>query len=272
LTLLLSALLLGVAVWLWWKTGPAKQQTALEVRTVPQGAEITLDGKVVGRSDLTLNDLDSGQVKVVARLTGYREAQSEVRLDKGETGLVALTLSPLPGTLVLKVQGPEKFLLVSAEKSWETPGELHLEPGEHRFLVRAPGFREKSVRTRVRAGERTTLAVALEKAPSLSFPPAPHLPPPASRIPRDPGRPANLSWPRLPAELPQVHLPINPTRSTAPPRQTPETTVPRNPVPKAALTPVPPPSTPPAAVLTPVPHSGTLPRTEPQPLLTPVNR
>jgi hypothetical protein len=265
--LLLSTLVLGAAVWLWWTTGLAERQTALEVRTVPQGAEITLDGKAVGRSDLTLKDLVPGRVEVVARLTGHREVRREVRIEKGKTGLVALTLSPLPGTLVLKVQGPEEFLLASAEETWETPRELHLEPGEHRFLVRAPGFREKSVRTRVQAGGRTTLAIALEKAPLPSLPPAPPLTPPAPRMPPEPSLPANPSWPRVPAELPQVRLPINPTRPAVPPRPTP-----RAPAPRAVLTPVPPPSTPPAAVLTPVPPPRTVPGTVPQPLLTPVNR
>ncbi len=215
-----------------------------------------------------MEDLEPGSVEVAARLTGHREARREVRLEKGKTGLVALTLSPLPGTLVLKVTGPEKFLLASAEESWESPRELRLEPGEHRFLVRAPGFREKSVRTRLEAGGQTNLEIAMEKAPLPSLPSgAAPLAPSTPGIPSAPRIPPSLSLPRLPAELPQVRPPINPTRPSVPPRPTP-----RAPVPRAVLTPVPPPSTPPASVLTPVPPPRTVPRTVPQPLLTPVNR
>ncbi len=240
-----------------------------------------MDGRSIGHSDLTVEDLEPGSVEVVARLTGHREARRQVRVESGQASLVALTLSPLPGTLVLKVKGPEKFLLASADESWETPRNLHLEPGEHRFLVQAPGFREKSVRARIEAGGQTTLEVTMEKAPMPSLPTAT-----APAVPSAPGLlpasslPPNLSLPRLPSALPQVRLPLDSARPSIPPVKMPRAPVPRpvlTPVrpptpPAAVLTPVPPPSTPPAAVLTPVPPPRTVPGTVPQPLLTPVNR
>ncbi len=269
--MLLSTLLLGAAVWYWWITGQMGERTGLEIRTVPRGAEITVDGDPVGRSDLTLEDLQPGRVEVVARLTGYRETRLQIRIEEGEVGLAALNLEPLPGTLILEVQGPEEYLVASAEETWETPRKLRLDPGEHRLRIQAPGYREVSIRTRVQAGGQSTLEIAMEKAPLPSLPV--EVTPPRPSAPRMPA--AGLSLPQAPnlpqvPALPQVRLPV-PTRTSTPTRaSTPPPPRPNPPIPAPVLTPVPPP--PPAPILTPVPPPRTVPETVPQPLLTPVDR
>ena len=151
---------------------------------------------------------------------------------------MALTLSPLPGTLVLKVQGPERVSAGLCGKIMETPGAA-LEPGDIASWFRAPVSRE-SVRTRVRAGA-DHFSGRFGEAPSLSFPPAPHLPPPPGflAIP-DALRSLLAPTARRIASGPSAHQPHSIYGPTPPDTGN---HCPEKPCSKAARTPVPPPST-----------------------------
>ena len=255
---------------------------------MPPGAAILLDGREVGSSDQLLRDVEAGRAEVVVRLSGYREARSRVSLRAGEATLVTFHLEPLPGTLRLRVKGPDQFLLASDDESWKSPKKLELEPGDHRFLVRALGYRDRTVRTRVEPGRETSLEIAMERAPLPSgmIPGGayPNLPPgmvPGGSYPRMPSgtfNPADLRnlppLPRMPGGLPRAPggLPPLSLPTSLPPLSLPTAPAPSRPpqIPGAAVTPVPPPTAP-EAVLTPVPPRGGA-GTVPESIVTPVNR
>lgn len=224
------------------------------MRTVPRGAQVLVDGRTVGRSDLLLEDLAEGRSEVVVRKDGYTEARRQVRLERGATALASFRLEPRAGTVRVRVEGPEEFLLATPDDSWESPKTLRLEPGEHRFLVRALGWKDRSVRVKVEPGREARLSVKLERmaVPNMPVPQAPAAPPDL------PSRPTTPSW-QPPAWTP-------PTVPSAPaPRFTP--------LPQAPRTPPPPPrvTEPPAPAFTPVAPPPAPPTTEPGPILTPVS-
>ena len=241
-----TALLLVLAGWAWWLSGRTSGAAALEVRTVPRGAALLVGGRVVGRSDEVLHGLEEGKVELVVRRTGFLEARRQVKLERGRTALACFVLEPESGTLRLEVRGPGQFVLASEDETWKTPRSLRLVPGEYRFLLRAPGYRDRSVRTRVDPGREVTLAVRMERLP---IPPGqdallPALPaggPPAA-LPGSWALPVPvLPSGRLPAgppSLPRLSLPT-PVPAEAPPAPAPAMTMVPPPVPAGTPAPVP---------------------------------
>jgi hypothetical protein len=71
------------------------QVGALRVRVNVDGADVLVNGRVVGKSPIA-DELfvDPGAVKVEARLDGYTPAGQSVQLGKGDTREVALELTP----------------------------------------------------------------------------------------------------------------------------------------------------------------------------------
>jgi hypothetical protein len=65
--------------------------TQLYVKTVPDGAEVSLDGKVIGKSD-KLFDVAAGAHKVTLRLEGYAPEERTVEVREGEITRVEVTL------------------------------------------------------------------------------------------------------------------------------------------------------------------------------------
>jgi hypothetical protein len=69
------------------------RETVLEIRTVPAGAAVTVDGKQVGVSDLR-HRASPGPHTVLVERTGYVPETRSVTLVEGETSKLALELRP----------------------------------------------------------------------------------------------------------------------------------------------------------------------------------
>jgi hypothetical protein len=73
-------------------------KTAIEIRTVPQGASVTIDGSSTGISDTTLA-VSAGSHEVQIQRSGYRPHSQHVMVEEGQTFklLVTLTAAESPG-------------------------------------------------------------------------------------------------------------------------------------------------------------------------------
>jgi hypothetical protein len=69
-------------------------KTWLLLRTIPAGAEVELDGALIGRTELK-HAILAGPHRIVMQLRGYEIATREVTAVAGETATVDVTLKPL---------------------------------------------------------------------------------------------------------------------------------------------------------------------------------
>jgi hypothetical protein len=73
--------------------GPLKP-TRLAVVTEPAGASVSLDGKTVGNTPFSVNDLPEGSHQVAVSLPGFQAQSTPVQVVVGESAEVRLTLQP----------------------------------------------------------------------------------------------------------------------------------------------------------------------------------
>jgi PEGA domain len=66
---------------------------ALEVASLPAGAAVTLDGKPIGVTPLTLPQLAPGDYRVTMRLKGFQTVETTVRVVAGERARAAARLT-----------------------------------------------------------------------------------------------------------------------------------------------------------------------------------
>jgi hypothetical protein len=71
---------------------------ALSLSSSPEGAQVVLNGKVVGKTPVVLNDLPIGSRAIVVRRDGYSSWSASVRVVAGQRTNVRATLTPAPRT------------------------------------------------------------------------------------------------------------------------------------------------------------------------------
>jgi hypothetical protein len=71
---------------------------ALALSSSPEGAQVVVNGKVVGQTPVVLNDLPVGSRAVVVRRDGYSSWSTSVRIVAGQRTTVRATLTPSPQT------------------------------------------------------------------------------------------------------------------------------------------------------------------------------
>jgi hypothetical protein len=62
----------------------------------PEGAQVVLNGKLVGQTPVVLNDLPVGSRALVVRREGYSSWSASVRVVAGQRTTVRATLRPNP--------------------------------------------------------------------------------------------------------------------------------------------------------------------------------
>jgi len=89
-----------IAPKLFKKVPPSATMARLQVRTVPAGATIRVNGKIRGTSNFELEDMP-GSYQIDALLDGYQPASATAQLKAGSAVPIELTLQPLAQTVRL---------------------------------------------------------------------------------------------------------------------------------------------------------------------------
>ena len=129
----------GVAV-LFDQPVPLFGTATLLIKTEPPGARIELDGKEVGLTPLTLDEVPAGDHAVIARLNG-REGRATVRLyaDKVERLTVELKAAHAIRVKIFS-EPPEARVLLDGAEVGHTPLLLpDVAPGDHALRVELEG-------------------------------------------------------------------------------------------------------------------------------------
>ncbi len=87
-------------------SGPPASAGTLRISTVPVGAQVELDGAMVGVTALTLTEVKPGRHTVKISKPGFRSVNRELDIAAGETLVLDLPLSSAPPPPVQRRRGP----------------------------------------------------------------------------------------------------------------------------------------------------------------------
>ncbi len=151
---------------------PLQRETAqIVIETPLPGADVVVDGKVVGTTPATSTfTVTPGKHRVELRRTGYRLAAVDAELTAG--GSTKLNLSPeideakleakTAGTVQLKLSEPNASVTVNGKKLTGSLGPLLLPAGQHMFLIEMSGFISQRKNIVLAAGSLMDLDVTLD--------------------------------------------------------------------------------------------------------------
>ena len=112
---------------------------APQVETYPLGAEVWIDGTLVGTGPLGLPKLDGGEHDVRVVMAGFLDYESVITIPGEETLIFALARADL--TLFLESQPEGAQVTIDGEVIGTSPIlDLTLEPGQHEILVEKRGY------------------------------------------------------------------------------------------------------------------------------------
>lgn len=130
----------------------------LSVNSMPSGAQVLIEGRVVGNTPLNIV-LRPGRVDVELRLGGYQPFRTSVQLRPGETAVVNANLTPVVQNGLLQInsnpQGAQ--VLLNGRVVGNTPLNLTVQPGRYDIELRLGGY--QGFRTSVTVGSGQTVPV-----------------------------------------------------------------------------------------------------------------
>jgi len=111
----------------------------VNLTTDPAGAEVYLDGKMVGKSPIDGLQVESGTHRLSIRRTAYHEPTENIEISDGETENLDLALRPAFGTLIITSdpEGAEVFL--DEQRAGTTPFRENKQPsGAYNLRLELP--------------------------------------------------------------------------------------------------------------------------------------
>ena len=137
----------------------------VEVISQPEGAEVLIDGKSVGLTPLKPLDIPTGNCKVSARYPGWAEARQSVVVKKGENGNAQKVPFKFVGSVNISSDPPGAMILENGRELGLTPYTIaNLPPGNRDYLLRLPGYPDKTLAAEVKS-ESTTAHVKWDPKP-----------------------------------------------------------------------------------------------------------
>jgi len=139
----------------------------VEIVARPVGAEILVDGRLVGRAPLAEPvALASGQVHIVVRLAGHRSAERDIRVAAGGAGREEFVLEPLRARLHLDSNAPGARASVGDGPARPLPRDVELPPGTYDVHTEAAGYAPDTSQVVLAPDEDRTLTVVLDRPPA----------------------------------------------------------------------------------------------------------
>lgn len=133
----------------------------LKIKTVPDGASITVNGEFSGQAPLELA-LRSGQkYNIEAFKAGYNKRSQSLSVESGKSRDLTLTLSPVTGKVTLQVEPADASVWLGNKRLGKGSGSFELPASRQTLTVKADGHAEQSVAVTPRPGFPQTLRVRL---------------------------------------------------------------------------------------------------------------
>lgn len=139
----------------------AKHPSSLSVRSIPDGARVSIDGRAAGTTPL--NVTLPGGAHHVAIERGSDKNERDVTLEYGEPGDVAFTLSGTPGQLYVFGTPAGAYVAVDNITVGALPATVPLPAGPHTVRVTASGYSPYETGTVVEPNATASVEVRLQR-------------------------------------------------------------------------------------------------------------
>ena len=135
----------------------------ISLATVPEGAEVMLDGEVIGETPLDAEILQ-GRRNIVLKLAGFKAWSDEFTVIAGDDLIIpSVTLEPAEGLVFIRSNPSEASLTVGGEFQGLTPIEVVLEPGQdHQLTLFKNGYLSNESSIRISPNEEKAISISLE--------------------------------------------------------------------------------------------------------------
>lgn len=110
----------------------------LEITTIPRGADVYIDGKLAGHTELNLQDILVGGHVVEIKKKGYRTEKRNVTVEEGDVKRINV---PMTDYCEAKLNtSPWAYLYINGESRGTTPYQLKEVAGEYKIELRRRGY------------------------------------------------------------------------------------------------------------------------------------
>jgi len=126
----------------------------LVITSVPDGAQVQLDGSVAGQTPLALSNVGTGPHLVVVAKAGYAAESRSVVVQPAARSAVTVSLSQLPSVAAVSSEPPGAAIIIDGRDTGKvTPAKLVVGQGSHSLMLRKPGYLETSANMTLNPGE-----------------------------------------------------------------------------------------------------------------------
>lgn len=133
----------------------------LTLNSQPSGANISVDGEFAGQTPLELELEPNIDHRISLSRAGYRRASQTLKMDAGASTERTVTLQPLLGDVLVRVEPPEAELVVNGKPVGRGSQTLSLPAVMHRIEVRLDGYESVTRSVTPRAGLEQLVEVQL---------------------------------------------------------------------------------------------------------------
>lgn len=133
------------------------------IQSTPTGANVIIDGKVAGKTPLTVENLPDGALDFRLKFAGYAEYAGQVTVQGGGAATATAALKELPG-LNVKSNPVGATVLVDGQALGVTPlSASGLKPGKYVVTVRLKGFKDQTATVTIPESGKVNLDITLKK-------------------------------------------------------------------------------------------------------------
>ncbi|MBB6098163.1 hypothetical protein HNR42_001588 [Deinobacterium chartae] len=148
---------------------PVAQTGSIRVESSPAGADVYLDGRLIGRTPLNIENVAVGRHDLRVVMSGYSEYRTSVDVGRNSTQTLRATLSrgsvnQGTGSLSVTSNVDRAEIFLNDRRAGRVPTTFrNLNPGIYRVRVTAPGYRDFYTTVEIRPGETSDLRVTLRR-------------------------------------------------------------------------------------------------------------
>ena len=126
----------------------------LRITSVPSGANIWLNGKLVGGTPFEDNEIKGGDYDLLARLQGYQDFKQRLTVRQGELTTLLANLKSLSGTIEVTSEPSGATILLDGQEVGTTPTKIQkVKPGTREIVLQKTGFANFTTSVKVESGK-----------------------------------------------------------------------------------------------------------------------
>lgn len=138
------------------------QPGGMDLRSVPDGASLVVNGEYRGKTPMTISDLAAGTYNVTFSRFGFVEVSTPVLVQPGKLSEVNATLLPRTGTLVVATSPAGARIRIDGADAGISPVTLaNLTADNHTLTVEKEGYSPIIQPVRIIAGETVPVEITL---------------------------------------------------------------------------------------------------------------